>query len=476
MNKLYLYLFSAALLVALVGTTSCKKTVFYSSSNLSFSADTLVFDTVFTTVGSTTQQFRIYNNDSKAVTIQQIELMGGTASPFRINVDGTSGINMSNIDLGGNDSLFVFVEVTLDINGGVLPLVIEDSIRFRTNGVDQYVHLAVWGQDAYFHTTIFSQGIYDLNSGIWPNDKPHVIYGAAIIDSAESLTIQQGTDIFLHNGSYLFNYKGELHIEGTATSPVTLQGDRLESYYDDVAGSFYGIYMQEALPSTINYAIIRNGTSGVHLFSEDPANVDYTLKMSNTIIQNCASYGLFLYAGARVKAENCLIAKNGIHAFVVLEGGDFNFNNCHLVGYNDAGNAGAAVGISNHYYRDGATYLDDIDEGTITNSVIFGNMEHELVFDTIPEVGIVLNFLFDNNVIKSATEFTDPFFLNTDWNTVATYPQFADVALYDFTYSAGPLLDQGASIQNTIPEATWTSLNGNPRPTGGGRDIGAFEF
>ena len=79
MNKSYIYLFYFALLVTIASTTSCKKTAFYSTENLSFSRDTVLFDTVFTTIGSTTQQFKIYNNDSKTITIEQIELMGGSA-------------------------------------------------------------------------------------------------------------------------------------------------------------------------------------------------------------------------------------------------------------------------------------------------------------------------------------------------------------------------------------------------------------
>lgn len=463
------------MLVAVVSTSSCKKPVFYSAENLSFSADTVVFDTVFTTVGSTTKQFKIYNNDKRTITIQEIELAGGSASPYRINVDGVSGTNFSNIDLEGNDSLFVFVEVTLDPNNGTTPFLVEDSIRFRTNGVDQYVYLAACGQDAYFHFTVFSQNIIDSSSGIWPNDKPHVIYGAAIVHPGESLTIQQGTDIYLHDGSYLYVYQGQIDIQGTATEPVTFQGDRLEAYYDDVSGQYYGIYMQEALPSTINYAEIKNGISGIHLYSEDPGNTDYTLKVSNTIIENCASYGIFIYSGAKVQAQNCLIARNGIHSLLVLEGGDFNFNNCHLVGYGNSGASGASVGITNHYIRqDNIQYVGSINEGTITNSVIYGNLEHELVLDTIPDVAITLNFIFENNLIKSDDVFTDGFFANNLWNL---NPNFIDVSVGDFQYIQGSALsNQGTnSFSNTIPAAFSLDLLGNFRPIGV-RDIGAYEL
>jgi hypothetical protein len=416
---------------------SCNKSVLLSKKNLSFSVDTLVFDTVFTTIGSTTQQFKIYNNDKRTIHIDEIELMGGTDSPFRMNIDGVQGTIVKDIDIESQDSLFAFVEVTLGINGQNLPLIIEDSIRFRTNGVDQYVKLAVWGQDAYFHYK-------DLNEGTWPNDKPHVIYGYAAIDSAKTLNIQAGTDIYLHKNAILYVYKSTLNINGTLGNEVTLQGDRLESIYDDVSGQYYGIYFQEARPSTINYAIIKNGTSGVHLFSEDPGNSGYTLTLTNTTITNCARYGTFIYSGAKVKAENCVISKNGNHALLVLEGGDFFFNFCDLLGYGNGDASTPAVGISNYYndYENGVTNIGSINEGRIINSVIWGNLSSEIVFDTIPDAAINLNFDIRNCVIKRENPATENYYTGIQWNTD---PFFKDVDISDFTFIAinSPLNNQG---------------------------------
>ena len=62
-----LFLFSFAIIVA--SFSSCKKPLLLSKGNLEFSVDTVVFDTVFTTIGSTTQQFKIYNPENKAVEI-----------------------------------------------------------------------------------------------------------------------------------------------------------------------------------------------------------------------------------------------------------------------------------------------------------------------------------------------------------------------------------------------------------------------
>ncbi|XOV68468.1 MAG: right-handed parallel beta-helix repeat-containing protein [Fluviicola sp.] len=462
MRKLAVLLPFALLFLFATQLTSCKKDTFFSEGNLDFSKDTVVFDTVFTTVGSTTKRLKVYNRSNQTVRIDEIELMGGDNSNFRINVDGIAATLHNNVEIEGNDSLWVFVEVTVDPNGGTTPMVIEDSIRFRTNGEDQFVILAAWGQDAYFHSN-------DLNSGTWPNDKPHVIYGFAGIDEGQTLTIQEGTDIYLHNNSLIYVFKGALHIQGSKQFPVTLQGDRLEAEYDDVSGQFYGIYFQEALPSTINHAIIKNGIAGVHLFSEDPGNSGYTLEMSNTIIQNCSRYGTFIYDGAKVKAENCLISDNGIHAFLLLRGGDFNFNHCHLLSYGTGDGVGAAVGITN-YFND---TIGPINEGTITNSVIFGNGDYEIAMDTSTLGTINLNF--QRNLIRADVPFTDAFYTNGNiWNND---PLFNDVSNRVYTWATGSPLEDSAdsSFGLTLGQNPGTDICDNPRNFAT-PDIGAYEF
>ena len=457
--KIFKLFLSIIIIIALYfSNIGCSKKNFFSKDNLTFSVDTLVFDTVFTTIGSTTKSFKIYNPDTKTIQIDEVELMGGENSPFRMNLDGLIGHNFSNIRIEGNDSLFVFVEVTLNVNNQNSPLIIEDSIRFQTNGKDQYVKLAVWGQDAYFHYK-------DLNEGIWPNDKPHVIYGYAAIDSAKSLTIQAGTQVHLHKNSLLYVYKSTLNIQGTLGNEVVFQGDRLELDYQDVTGQYYGIYFQQARPSTIDYAILKNGTSGVHLYSEDPTNTGYTLTLTNTVIQNEARYGVFIYSGAKVKAENCIISKNGTHSLLVLEGGDFNFNHCNLLGYGASQNP--AVGISNFYtdYNAGVTNVSSINEGIFKNCIITGNLQTELALDTIQMAGVTLNFNFGNSLIKSEQTFTDIFYQNIYWNN---NPLFLDISTNDFTFPSNSILNANGIVTSVV-----TDILGNPRNNP--PDIGAIE-
>lgn len=471
MLRIVLPLIVLVSLFAASGLTSCRKTVNFSNGNLSFSKDTVLFDTVFTTIGSTTQQFKFYNKDKRTVNVEQIQLMGGSNSPFRINVDGVSGTDFESMEVEGEDSLFVFVEVTLDINSSNFPIVIEDSIRFRTNGKDQYVNLAVWGQDMHFWENQFVMGT-------WTNDKPHVIYGNAVIDENESLTIEAGTQIYLHKNSRLYNNKGTLNINGTLGNEVTLQGDRLESLYDDVSGQFYGITMYEAKESKINYCNIKNGGIGIDIISEDASNVDYTLRITNSTITNCAFYGMRFISGSRVKAENCIVASNGIHALAVF-GADFNMNHCHLVGYSTAGSQTPAVGISNtgYDYVNEQAYITNINEGVITNSIVYGTLDTEFVIDTDDGNGVLtFAFNFDHNLIKSATIPTDPFYGSGNlWNDE---PYFVKPTEGDFLYySISPLhLGGSDAFANTVGEPAFgIGINGVPRMAGT-PDIGAYEI
>lgn len=460
MRLFFSAIFGCLLVLFTLSTSSCGKHVILSKNNLSFSKDTVVFDTVFTTIGSTTQQFKIYNKDSKTIKIDEIELMGGTNSKFSMNVDGLQGTQIEDLYIEGGDSLFVFVEVTLDPNGTNLPLVIEDSIRFKSNEKNQYVKLAAWGQDAYFHYK-------DLNEGIWPNDKPHVVYGYAAVDSAKTLNIQAGTHIYMHKNAILYVYKSTLNIQGTLGNEVIIEGDRLEQDYQNVSGQFYGIYFQQARPCTIDYAIIKNGTSGVHLYDEDPTNSGYTLTMTNTIIKNQARYGVFIFAGAKVKAENCIVAKNGTHALFVLQGGDFNFNHCDLLGYGSSTNP--AVGISNYYtdYNAGQTNVSSIDEGKLYNCVVTGNLTTEFAMDTIQMSGVVLNFDFKNTLLRSEEVYTDSFYdASVIWNGSAL---FTNPTEFDFTFGSNSDL-QGTGVNTSVV----TDILGNPRNNP--PDIGAIEL
>lgn len=441
----------------------CRKDLLMSDDNLTFSTDTVVFDTVFTTVGSSTRRFKIYNPSSNPVKISSVTLDGGGDSPYRINLDGEPGTSFKDVTIPGEDSLFVFVEVTLDPNNMTTPLVVEDQVHFITNGVEQAVQLAAWGQDAYFH-------YQDTNEGVWPKDKPHVIYDYALVDSSKALTIQDGTRIHLHKNSLLVIRKATLTIDGTAEDKVIFEGDRLETFYEDVKGQYYGIYFDHALSSTIDHAIIKNGTAGVHLFGDAPSNTDYTLTITNSEIFNHASYGIFNYSGASIHGENLNVHNNTQYAFFLLEGGNYNFQHSQFLSFGSDGNQ-PAMAIKNYFTRDdGFTYVGPINQGEIYNSIIYGGGENQIAYDTINNGGSVdISYEFENNLIQQEETFEgENGFANNIWNTD---PLFEDPSslLYKIT-SNSPCRDAGSSAY-----AVSTDIEGNSRDMTN-PDIGAFEI
>lgn len=466
MMKLLNLFFGIAILAALsFSNSSCKKKNLFGDGNLSFSNDTLVFDTVFTTIGSTTKYFKIYNHQNKALKISQVDLIGGSASKFKLNLDGVQGTSFSDVEIPSGDSLFCFVEVKLSVNGQNLPVVVEDSIRFTTNGADQYVKLAVWGQDMYYHYSNTGMGVFDLNEGTWPNDKPHVIYGAAFVDSAKTLNIIGGTKIYLHKNSILWNYKGTLNIDGDYNNKVIIQGDRLEASYQDVPGQFYGIYLQEARPSLIDNVVIKNSIAGIHVDSRDPAFNINTLTISNTEIYNAASYGLFLFDGPKVYGENVLIHSTGVHSLLVIKGADFTFNHCDFLGYGTGEGTTPAVGISNYYTNAQGTTVSDIPNANFNNCVIYGSSGEHLAIDTIQPGGAILNFHFRNSVILKSN-FSNPMFTScSNANPLFLNPGSNN---FRFTSNSSSLNNNGNPTYTTAMDLTEVPRNNPP-------DIGVYE-
>ena len=226
------YFYAILSISLLLFTYSCKKDLVSTDPNakLAFSTDTLAFDTVFTQMGSATHRFMIYNRNSETVIISNIQLKGGSTSNFRLNVNGQPGITFNDIEIKGNDSIFVFAEVTIDPTNANNPFVIFDAIEFKTNGNVQQVVLSAWGQNAYYYRpNLFINGLPPIshisdypdyfpvgNTVNLPNDKPHVIFGFLMIDSAITLNIPSGTQLHFYDQGGMWAYRGStLNVNGS---------------------------------------------------------------------------------------------------------------------------------------------------------------------------------------------------------------------------------------------------------------------
>ncbi len=293
-----------------------------SDAKLTFTVDTLYFDTVFTTIGTVTKSFRIKNPNSQFIKIDEISLAGGNSSVFRINVDGEPGIRFSDLEIAPWDSMFIFVEATLDPNETADILLIQDSILFLTNGNLQDVDLVAWGQDVH----IIRGGWID-EPVTWTNDKPYLIIDYLYVDSLASLTIEPGVTVHMHYNALLY-VDGTLELMGSLEEPVTFQGDRLEEFYKDKPGQWRFIYLSEnSHNNVIDNAEIICGTMGVLISASPESGLQPDLKISNTMINFMSSNGIYSL-NAAVSASNLVIGDCGGSCAALIYGGAYDFTHC----------------------------------------------------------------------------------------------------------------------------------------------------
>lgn len=463
--------------------TSCKKDELITdpSAKIEFSKDTVLFDTVFTNVGSTTKGFRIYNKHNQPINISKIYLGTGSSSQYRINVDGyyTSPGNpvIHDVEILGGDSLYVFVQVTVDPTGVNAPLLIRDSIVFETNGNVQDVKLIAIGQDVYLHKPDHfpsngfpAYSIITCND-IWTNDKPHLIFGYAFVDSACTLTMQQGTKVHLYKNAVLAVYKdGTLIVNGIKNNEVVVQGSRLEADYKEKPGQWGKIWlMAGSKNNVINYAIIKNGAIGLQVDTVVTSGTP-TVKLSNTIIRNMQAAALY-GQGAHIWSNNCVFANCGQYVAALSIGGKYKFEHCTFANFWSEDNRQTPILAINNYYVSGSTlFVRPMDSCYFGNCILYGSLTDEIGIDSTTAVGsgFYMNYKFNHCILKTAMSTTNPSFYNTILKNIS--PSFTDAGANDYRLSStSPAIDAGDTFIN-IP----FDLNGNLRS--GIPDLGAYEY
>jgi len=403
------------------------------SVRLAFSADSLLFDTVFTTVGSATRSFKVYNDHRERIRISSVALAGGSESYFRMNVDGRSGTVVEDVEIDGNDSIFVFVEVTVDPVEQNLPLTIVDSIEFNINQNIQHVNLVAWGQDAHFiHPNYVDPNGVEYHritqDTEWASDLPYVVYGLAVVDPGVTLRITQGANIHFHNNASLIFLGGSsLKVEGSSDEPVRIQGDRLEPFYQNQPGQWGRIWLTATSKDhEIDHAIIKNGTVGLHVDSIG-SHTDPTVQIRNSIIKNMSLAGLFAQ-GSHVTGENLAITNCGEFAMLLTLGGSYDFRHITLANYyRDIRNTPSL--LFNNYYEDvdGNIQVRPFEHIYFGNSIVYGNNQEEVFFDLYE--GTEAEFTFDHCLIRTQMDTDTPSFINT---LVNQDPEFYDTQLHDF--------------------------------------------
>ncbi|PRY14939.1 hypothetical protein CLV24_103178 [Pontibacter ummariensis] len=322
------YLLAILPLLLLLSVLSCEPKDEVISTDpeavLAFSADTLLFDTVFVSQGSITKRLRVYNPNEKAVRISEVTLAGAGSSPYQLTINGIQSPLANNLELRGGDSLYVLVKVNINPSDENLPFLVADSILFRTNGQQQSVKLVAHGQNAYFHRKEV------IGTTVWENDKPHVLLDSVLVKAGATLTIKEGAQIYGSNKSVLL-VNGQLLVEGTPDKRVLFAGYRREEQYLTAPGQWEGVrILTESENNSIRYADIRNTRYGLRIGNPGKAG---------TLVEGCKVQYAFLDGivafTSDVKVVNTLIHNCGQYGFGGLGGGNYEILYSTIVSYNN---------------------------------------------------------------------------------------------------------------------------------------------
>lgn len=493
-------LFTFLILIVLIAVSSCRKdfTTIPNFGNLEFSKDTVFLDTIFTNIGSSTYTLKVYNRNSKTITIPSIQLENGVTSNYRLNVDGIPGKSFADIDILARDSIFIFIETTVDVNTISNPLY-TDRILFDNGEKQQDVDLVTLVQDAHFiypgkdpitmkidslsldgdPTTIKGRFLTDAELQ-FTNQKPYVIYGYAAIPANKKLQIDAGTKVYFHDNSGLIvDTNGTLEVNGTVNEKVVFEGDRLENSFSRIPGQWGTIWLRKgSKENRIEHAQIKNGLIGI-LVDSLGTNNKPTLELKNTEIYNHSNFGI-LAREAHIEGENIVIGSAGQASFAGTVGGNYGFIHSTFANYWNNGIRQLPTVLVNNFF----TFIDsnnqeviatrDLIRADFTNCIISGNNNIEFVLDKVD--GALFNYSITNSMIQFE-DVTNAFENNTELDfTNSNYqniilngnPNFRDTVLQDFIIGQNSDAINKATASSVVLDLLGVDRSSAP-------DIGAYQ-
>jgi len=431
------------ILISIFSLLGCIKTPeFQTNVKLHFSNDTVYFDTIFTRkAGSTypisvTKIVSIRNNENNWVKAT-LKLGGGKQSAYKFNVDGISGPEVKDLEIGPKDSVFIFVQCALEANNQTNPALVMDSILANVGNTQSKILLGAYGWDAhYIHDSIIP------NNTIWADvNKPYVIIGSMYIPPSNKLTIQAGVKVYASARTYIYNL-GEMKLLGNAQNRTSIQGDKPVFQSQFLPNQWGGIYVPPGGSFQATYSDITNASIGIiarfpttqdektsldEFAAALGGSINYSQKpkiiLNETRLQYCGQACL-LGLNAEITAANCLIADAGSYTFLGYFGGSYSFNNCTFADYSYYTNRNDGhFGFTNSL-RDGNGILLASNDLTLnlTNSIIWGYKFEEINSDQVTASLFEINA--SDNLLRSKN---DKLVFNKSTNYFNANPNFKDV-------------------------------------------------
>ncbi|GAB7088301.1 hypothetical protein [Marinifilum fragile] len=413
--------------------------------SVSFSVDTLKFDTLFTGFGSTTKLFKVYNKSSKKINLQEIYLQGEN-SPYRLNVNGTAEERFANVEIGANDSLFVFVEVDLRPKDTDEAVLLEDVLVFNVNNNLQGVILSTWSQDV----VLIEEDI--VNSQNWTGKRPYLLNKQISIMENTELILEEGTTVYFGKNAGL-DIQGTLKAEGSFEKPVYFGSSRLEELYENVPGQWNGIRINESSKSNqLSHFILEDGINGIQYVGNSGE-----LQLEYGIVRNFTENGIAI-TNANLQAHDLLLVNCG-NECLKIENGELNlFQSTLYNAWSFDIRTEPVVKLVNS-----SAYMSNIG-----NCIVWGTFSDEFV------VGNTIGLKVENTLLKLSKSLQDEYtsiFSDCIFNED---PEFLSIEERNYMLSeTSPCINTGKlEIGTEYPN----DLLNNSRTADSSPDMGTFEF
>ena len=352
-QRLFIWLIAAFSLFQLFNLTSCDDYDAFTtdlSTTLTFSHDSIIFDTLIATIPSATKTLAVYNRADKGLRISEVWLERGDDSPFRLNIDGqdlslAAGRRASDFEVRRRDSIIVRAEVTLPESSTDLATTYEDALHFRLeNGTEQKVPLIATAMDAYF-----LRGLTLTADTVFTPRRPIVVYDSLVVAPEATLRLEAGTQLLFHDGAGMI-VRGRLIASGSIEDPVIFRTDRTDHIfdylpYDRLPSRWEGVRITaESLGNELRGVDIHGGNYGI--ICDSTASDALKLTLIDSRIHDLGGDGL-RFTDVRCEVANCEISNTLGHC-VRLLGGNYSFTHCTLAQfYALSANRGDALNIGN---------------------------------------------------------------------------------------------------------------------------------
>lgn len=437
------------------------------SATLTFSKDTVSFGTVFTDLTTPTARLVVANHNKKGVSISSIRFRYPD-TPFRLNVDGVSGLEFNDVEIRGRDSIYIFIECYIDADNSVEPRRVADQLEFVTNGVTQEVEVEAWGWNV---TRLKGETI--TKNTRFTAERPYIVFDSLVVEKGATLTIDPGTMLLFHDKAGM-TVRGTLRAIGEPGNMIQMRGDRLDDVlpdigYDIMAGQWKGITIDpESFGNRMEYVDMRSTEIGLRVeFCGDMVRQKLTL--INCWLHNSKSTVLeSLFA--KVDAYGCCFSE-AAEAVVRLLGGVHKFVQCTIANYylfSSLPDSNLAL------YHVLPSQADEIDlplmVASFENGILWGEIGQPINIGDLTDSDVYIR-----DMLIKADGTDDDHFINCLWNED---PRFYTVrSEYYFNYRLQPDSPAiGRGNPSYVNSMCLFDMDGVDRLADGNPALGAYAF